>query len=54
MSKKTKGQTVTTEKNGIVIETTYDGEGNVIAVKKWVKPDKRQRGPAPNVEQRPQ
>ena len=43
-----------TKKNGIVIETTYDDEGNVVGVKKWVKPDERQQGPVPNVEQRPQ
>lgn len=60
MSKKTKRDEWTvdvSERNGIVIETTYDEEGNVVAVKKWVKPEKRparEKGPMPNVEQRPE
>lgn len=60
MGKKTKRDDWTveqTERNGIVIETTYDGEGNVVAVKKWVKPEKRpkrEKGPVRNVEQWPE
>lgn len=48
----------TVERNGIVVETTYDDEGKVVSVVKWVKPDKRvdprQVGPVENREQRPQ
>lgn len=48
----------TVERKGIVIETTYDDEGKVASVVKWVKPEKRvdprQAGPVENREQRPQ
>lgn len=41
------------ERNGIVIETTYDEQGRVVEVVKRIKPDPRQRGPVDNREQRP-
>lgn len=44
------------ERNGIVIETTYSDDGQVLDICKWIKPDKRgprDQGPSPNVEQRP-
>ena len=59
MSKKTKdgGRVGRVVRNGIGIETTYEGEGKVVEVEKWVKTPKRparEKGPVPNVEQRPQ
>ena len=50
---------VETERNGMIVETTYDQQGRVIAQKTWVKPDKRGRrdpragGPLGGVEQSP-
>lgn len=47
---------VTTERKGVVTETTYDAEGNLISVVKRIKGkgvDPRAGGPEANVEQRP-
>lgn len=41
------------ERNGIVIETTYDEQGRPVEVVKRIKPDPRQSGPVDNREQRP-
>ncbi|RIK15462.1 MAG: hypothetical protein DCC51_14680 [Anaerolineae bacterium] len=52
------GRVEVVERNGIVIETTYDERGEVVGVVKWVKPEKRgdprQAGPAVGRERRPQ